>query len=81
VKLKTLLIGWRYVVWKDKWHEIMARQRARICNDCEHAKHGKILQHVGDDIEEIQGYYCGLCDCPLSAKLRAQDSKCDANKW
>jgi len=81
VKLASVLKGWRYAIWRDEKHEQLARNRAEICSGCEHAKHGKILKLVGDDIKEIQGHYCGLCDCPLSAKLRSEDETCDDGRW
>ena len=81
MKLRNVLLGWKYVIWKDDKQEKMAQARAEICNTCPDAKQGNILQMIGDEIKEIQGHYCDQCKCPLSALLRSEDSKCELNKW
>jgi len=58
--------------------------RAEHCKDCNYSVKRKYLDWVGDEIKEIEGFKCDVCDCPLSALLRATDSECehpDGSKW
>lgn len=54
------------------------KRRASICNKCEHAKKIKILELIKDELKEVNGLGCDLCDCPLIAKIRSTDI---CKKW
>jgi hypothetical protein len=43
----------------------LSKSRMEECRPCVHRK----------------AYRCGLCGCPLIAKTRVKEEKCDANKW
>jgi hypothetical protein len=58
--------------------EVLAKERAGICDKCPHKTHGKVLTRFKDSIKEAEGFYCGECLCPLIAKLRS-DLPCE--KW
>ncbi len=64
-QLKNMLNGWKNVVITDSEVEALAQQRSEICLGCPHKK--KIT--------------CGLCGCPLKAKLRAVDETCPDQRW
>jgi len=78
--LNHILNGWKNYIDKSEVTENIAKQRAAICVTCPHAKHGKLLAFVKDSLKEVQGHYCALCHCPLSAKVRSTDI-CPENKW
>jgi len=75
-----ILNGWKNYIDKSEVTETLAKKRAAICVACPHAKHGKLLTFVKDSLKEVEGYYCSLCYCPLSAKVRSTDI-CPENKW
>jgi ribosomal protein L37E len=79
-KAEAIVSGWANYA-EGEPPSVEALRRASICAACPHAKKKKLLQWVGDDIEEIKGYACDLCGCPLSAKIRQDISLCDAGKW
>lgn len=78
--IKHLLNGWRNYLDKSEVSENTAKQRAAICAVCPNAKQGKLLAFIKDSLTEIEGHYCALCHCPLSAKVRSTDI-CPDNKW
>ncbi len=57
--LKNFVEGWKNVFISDEDIEAMAKERSAICDQCEHKK--KIV--------------CGLCNCPLEAKVRAPEAE------
>lgn len=59
----------------------MAEARAIECAKCEHSVKGFVASLVNDEIKDIEGLVCNLCDCPLSGLLRSPDETCKANKW
>lgn len=74
-----ILKAWTNVIVKDEAIEQEAKRRAKICSNCEYAKHGKLLAFVKDELKEIEGLYCSDCNgCPLTAKIRG-DIIC--RKW
>ena len=81
MKIKNILNGWQNFINKSEVTETLAKERAEICAKCPQAKQGKILAFINDDLQEIQGNYCNLCRCPLSAKVRSIKEKCDMSKW
>lgn len=80
-KLQDILNGWENFIDKSEVTEALAKQRAEHCLKCDELKKGGLLSLIKDDIVEIQGYYCNICKCPLSAKLRSVNKKCPLNKW
>ena len=64
-QLKNMVDGWKNVFITDEEIEVLAKQREVVCNQCPH-KRSKI---------------CGLCNCPLVAKLRAVEAECPDNRW
>ena len=64
-QLKNILDGWKNVFISDDDVEILAAERLSVCTQCEHKKK----------------FTCGLCGCPLKAKLRAVEAECPYNRW
>jgi hypothetical protein len=56
------------------------KKRAKICSGCKLAEHKKYLDWINDDLNEVNGMVCGLCNCPLVAKIRSND-KCPKSLW
>ena len=74
ISLKNILNGWSNFMSKSEVIEMVAVGRATHCVDCKEAKHSKTIKaFVKDDLKEIEGFVCGLCNCPLSAKLRSEN--------
>jgi len=78
--LQHILTGWKNYISKSEVTEAVAKQRAAVCAACPQAKQGKILAFVKDTLKEVEGAYCNACKCPLSAKVRSNDT-CPENKW
>ncbi|RYJ44531.1 hypothetical protein [Flavobacterium beibuense] len=78
--INEILSGWKNFLTRPEVTENTARHRAKLCAACPNAKRGKLLAFIKDDLTEIQGNYCNLCKCPLSAKVRSNDI-CPINKW
>jgi hypothetical protein len=78
--IHQILSGWRNLTDKTEVIESIAKKRATICANCPNAKQGKLLAFVKDSLKEIEGAYCSLCSCPLSAKVRSNDI-CPDKKW
>lgn len=81
VKLGNILNGWYNFIKKSEVTEQLAEQRALHCLSCVELKEGVLLTFLNDELKEIQGYKCGICECPLSAKLRSKNEKCPLKKW
>lgn len=64
-KVKQMAQGWWYVIWTDRRIEHLAAQRAAVCGACAHNT----------------GTKCGLCGCPLKAKMRSPASTCPDGRW
>jgi len=64
-QLRSILSGWKNVLIVDQGVEELAQERGQVCLSCPHKKR----------------ITCGLCGCPLKAKLRAVDAKCPDNRW
>jgi hypothetical protein len=80
-KINNILSGWKNFIAKSEVSEEIAVQRAVHCVSCVELKEGRLLNLIKDDLKEIEGFYCGLCYCPLSAKLRSEKETCLINKW
>jgi len=81
MNVKNILNGWQNFIDKSEVTETLAVQRALNCVDCVELKKGGLLSFMNDDLKEIQGHYCNICKCPLSAKLRSLNEVCPLNKW
>jgi hypothetical protein len=81
MNIRNILNGWHNFLSKSEVSERLASDRAMECIGCPHAKKGLLTVFIKDDFEEIQGYYCNLCKCPISAKIRSKKEKCDIDKW
>ena len=79
MQIHNIVEGWSNYI--NDITEPYAIDRAKICGGCEFNKHGKLLIFVKDAIKEIEGNYCDKCKCPLSAKIRSQNEKCDLDLW
>lgn len=66
-KLINIIKGHWYNLFNKK--ATLSKKRMQICNKCP--------DKVNIKITEV----CGLCGCPLSAKTRVDDEKCEKNKW
>ena len=56
------------------------KRKAIICEKCPNREYNKYLDFVDDELKNVKGFICGICKCPLIAKIRSTD-KCDLNKW
>jgi hypothetical protein len=79
--IKNILNGWQNYLEKSEVSEKLAEQRAEKCVTCNEMKEGKLLNLIKDELKEVQGHYCKLCYCPLSAKIRSEKESCPINKW
>ncbi|HYD91577.1 MAG TPA: hypothetical protein VEA37_08850 [Flavobacterium sp.] len=80
MKITAILSGWKNYLDRSEVSESIARERAAICAFCPFARHGKLLAFIKDSLKEVEGVYCSVCNCPLSAKVRSNDI-CPKNKW
>ena len=80
MKLQHILNGWKNYLDKSEVTEATAKERAAICAACPHAKQGKLLAFIKDTLTDVEGTYCNACGCPLSAKVRSNDT-CPKLKW
>lgn len=81
-KIDNIIEGWKNHFSGDKLAYTTALSRSEQCATCEYAvPSGMVFQLVNDEIKTIEGFKCNLCNCPLSAKLRSLNEKCDIGKW
>jgi len=78
--LNHILSGWKNYLDNSAVTEAVAQQRATVCAACPHARQGKLLTFIKDTLKEVEGAYCNVCKCPLSAKVRSTDI-CPKHKW
>ena len=81
LEISNILDGWRNFMDKTEVKEKLALQRAKKCLNCTHNKKGILTAFIKDSIKEVEGNYCNLCKCPLSAKIRSINEKCPINEW
>ena len=79
--LKNIVDGWANYTWESKEVRRLAEARAMKCAECPMANWGMIAQFLDDEVKQIQGLKCSVCDCPLSTKLRAKSEVCPMNQW
>ena len=80
-KLNNILQGWKNYVWESVDIKGMATARAFECAKCDKAVYGMVASLIDDEIKDIKGLKCSLCDCPLSGLLRSPGESCKENKW
>ena len=54
------------------------KRRASICDECPSKRYSKYFDFIDDELEEVNGFNCLECGCPLSPKIRSTDI---CNKW
>ena len=81
MQISNILNGWQNFITKSEVSEKLAKERAAECAQCPHAKKGKLLAFIKDDLKEIESEYCDICKCPLSAKLRSELETCPLDLW
>lgn len=79
--LIAILKGWFYYLFPSAKVELEARRRAKICKSCERRKRLKYEIIKDNRIQELTGWCCGICSCPLSTLLRQNEKGCQAGKW
>lgn len=80
ISVPNILDGWKNFIDKSDVSESLAKKRAEKCGSCNEAKKS-ILVFFKDELQEIEGYKCNQCQCPLSAKVRSINEKCPIGKW
>lgn len=74
--------GWYNLLTDNKAVSELSKQRAKKCFDCEYKKDNSLIEKfVNDSLIEVKGTICGICKCPLSAKIRSVNEKCPKNLW
>ena len=54
------------------------RRRAQICHGCTLKTYKWFADFPNDELIEVKGYVCTVCDCPLVAKIRSPEI---CKKW
>ena len=72
----TIIKAWSKVLREVTTDE--DKRRASICSGCPNKKYHKFIDFVDDELEEVKGFVCAECNCPLIALIRSEDI-CD--KW
>lgn len=79
-QLSNILDGWKKYLSGEATEE--EKKRASICAKCPKAVIGTYEKLMPDySLKEIKGMKCGICDCPLSTKIRSKNEKCPLGKW
>ena len=75
-KIEIILKAWAKVFkgFTTKQHI----DRAKICRKCPSAVYKTYMDFINDELEDVKGFVCTDCGCPLVAKIRSEE-KCD--KW
>ncbi len=64
-QMKVAFDGWKNMAVKNDDIEMLFDRRKLVCGRCEHQR----------------ALTCGLCGCPLAAKLRAVEASCPDHRW
>jgi len=64
-RLERIIEGWYNLIIRDPVIEEMALKRAKVCAVC------------SSNVRNV----CKECHCPLPAKTRSVEEKCDKNLW
>ena len=84
MKAANIIQGWATVAHElitDKDPSDITKARAKTCASCKFNRQGKYLDMIKGNIKEIEGKVCGVCHCPLIAKVRSINESCPRNKW
>ena len=83
--LQNIKDGWfHYATNADPEVEALAIKRAEICVQCPNITQSNtlhILTNEKGDTKAIKGMLCGICKCPLSAKVRSIHDSCPQGRW
>lgn len=85
MKLVDIAVSWYRVISGNVTPEQkeMRKRRLAACDVCPHKLQmnaiGELLMNTIN--KEDSTYYCGLCGCPLAAKVIKEENKCDDNRW
>lgn len=80
MQIFNIIEGWAKYLTGETDPE--AIRRAKICRDCPHAEGGTFLDWLPEKgLEEVKGLKCGICTCPLVAKIRSTNETCPISKW
>lgn len=77
----NIITGWWNFMSKDEGSTELAKKRVEHCLPCKHRKEGALTAFINDELTEVQGAYCDVCLCPLSAKLRTPKEQCPIGLW
>ena len=64
-KFQRIVDGWKNLIVRDPQIEELALSRAKFCAVCSKNKYN----------------VCTICNCPLPAKTRSPEEKCDRGLW
>lgn len=64
----------------DKQTEL-SLERAKVCAGCEFKEKRFYASFLNSKIEEVNGFVCILCDCPIATKIFAKKKKNICTKW
>lgn len=80
-KFKDIIEGWTHVILGTTIEQASAR--AEICSNCPSAQRSKWLETIfgSSKTNEVEGYACKECGCPIKTKINAPAAKCPLNKW
>lgn len=65
-KLSEIYEGWKNFTFPNPEIEATAKERIKVCLDCEMMKKNNV---------------CALCGCYMPAKVRSPKSHCRLRKW
>jgi len=79
LKVRNIVDGWWNYLNKNDSTKSVVKERAKTCAKCPDIKKGGDILRVliKDKLKEIEGFTCGRCNCPLSAKIRTQEKSCE----
>lgn len=81
--LSNIIDGWYNLLIPNQTSEELALQRAKICAHCPEAVMDTAVHTIVVDnkTKNVRGLKCGVCHCPLSAKVRSSQDRCPLGKW
>lgn len=77
---KMIFQGWTKYIFDNDKVEPKAMEKAKVCFQCEFKVKMKLDVFKDNALKKVENYACGICHCPLSAKLRS-DGECPKNKF
>lgn len=83
-KLKLIKDGWANYTFPNAKVERLAVGRAKICAGCvyiEQSPLARVVTSESDSMKKVHGMRCGVCKCPLSAKVRSEHDSCPKGHW